>query len=402
MKRNQLVKGVLLSLLLALGLVLASCGPLSARVDIHELEAVVGVRHGMQINLADVPPTGVPVVCHGFAPVGVASIELYVNGGFSGRAANTAGPETHEYTYFTTEFSFEPDGPGEYDLVCRTHDHEGRTVKSADVTIFLIGELPTVTPTEPGVPTATPTETTMPPTVTPTHSATPTATGTPMATPTETLTPTPTSTPTTPPPPTIVSLVANPSSILDGQCTTISWLVEGAKTAIYFDGEPVGHDDHRDRCPTATRDYELRAEGPGGQSTASVTVSVTPQGPDISQITAPGLMNWPDAGCPPGTPNQANISASITDPSGVSGAKVVYRVLRGSMVGEWRNLPMSELRGRFVVTITGEALQASLNPPADYYNDGTLQYYIEAFDGLGNSSQSGTGTVTIEWCVIVT
>ncbi len=52
MKRNQLVKGVLLSLLLALGLVLASCGPLSARVDIHELEAVVGVRHGMQINLA--------------------------------------------------------------------------------------------------------------------------------------------------------------------------------------------------------------------------------------------------------------------------------------------------------------------------------------------------------------
>lgn len=116
-------------------------------------------------------------------------------------------------------------------------------------------------------------------------------------------------------------------------------------------------------------------------------------------------MNWPDGGCPPGTPNQASISATITDTSGVSGAKVVYRGLRGSMVGEWRNLPMSELRGRFVVTITGPDLQASTNrykfDPAAPGDDGTLEYYIQAFDGLGNSSQTGTGTVPVKWCVIV-
>lgn len=107
----------------------------------------------------------------------------------------------------------------------------------------------------------------------PTATARPTATGVP-----------PTSTPTTPPPPpTIVSIQANPSSITQGQCTTVSWAVEGVISAVYFDGEGVGDHDSRQKCPTQSRTYDLRAVGPGGEDTADVTVTVTQPQPTPTQ-----------------------------------------------------------------------------------------------------------------------
>lgn len=107
---------------------------------------------------------------------------------------------------------------------------------------------------------AEPEATTMPPTP-----AAPTATAVPPAA---------TSTP-LPPPPTIVSLQATPSSITEGQRTTISWAVEGVITAVYFDGEGVGDHDSRSDRPQQTTTYTLRAVGPGGETTRDVTVTVT-------------------------------------------------------------------------------------------------------------------------------
>jgi hypothetical protein len=84
----------------------------------------------------------------------------------------------------------------------------------------------------------------------------------------------PTSTPTTPPP-RIVSLQANPSSILAGQCTTVSWTVEGNLTGVWLDGEGVGQYDARDKCPGSTTTFTLVARSAGGEDSESVTVTVT-------------------------------------------------------------------------------------------------------------------------------
>lgn len=114
----------------------------------------------------------------------------------------------------------------------------------------------------------------------PTTTARPTAT---TARPTATSVP-PASTPTTPPPPpTIVSIRANPSSITQGQCTTVSWAVEGVISAVYFDGEGVGDHDSRQRCPAQSTTYDLRAVGPGGEDTANVAVTVTQPQPTQTQ-----------------------------------------------------------------------------------------------------------------------
>jgi hypothetical protein len=133
-------------------------------------------------------------------------------------------------------------------------------------------EPPTVTPTGPSAaPTATPT--TRLPTATATRRP-PTATATrrpPTATPTQ---PPPPAT-ATPRPPNIVSFQANPSSVQAGNCTTLSWAVEGRITAVYLDGEGVGDHDSRQRCPAQTTNYRLRAVGPGGETTDTRTVTVT-------------------------------------------------------------------------------------------------------------------------------
>jgi hypothetical protein len=335
----------------------------------------------------------------------VAQIELWVNGAFANRAVN-AGE-----TYFTAELSFQATGPGTYALVCLTGDQDGETVRSEPVTVMVSGELPTSTTVPPAVDTATPTSTTVPPTaVPPPPTVTPVPpTGTPIP-PTVTSVPptsTPISTPTTPPtPPTIVSFEAVQS---DG-CFHFTWQVEGDITAIWFDGEGVGnYPDSRDRCPTATRAYELHAEGPGGTDTESVTVVVTPgdtDGPVIGRFAhSPGLIYWDeyDSCAPPTYPIQATINAyNVTDPSGVEAVKVVYRVVEvGRPAGQWQAKPMNQVQtGMYSATIGPNDLELSLNPPVSYGygNQSMLEYYIQAFDGVGNRSDSSTRSLTIEYC----
>jgi hypothetical protein len=406
MSNNQRIKAILTGVFVVLSLVVASCGPLAARVDTGEGEAVVGVRHGMELSLDAVPPTGVPVLCHGQAPAGVASIELYVNGMFVGRASNTAGPGSHEFNYFTAEMSFEPDGPGAYELRCRTQDHEGRSINSADVTIFLIGEAVPSPPPE--VPTATPTETEVPqevPTATPTSTGVPTHTPTSTAVPTNTPTATASSTPTTQPRVVITMFEADKTQITSGDCVRFTWQVE-APTAIYFDGEGVGnYPDYRDRCPTSTRSFELRAEGAGGPDIESITIVVTPgdtDGPSIGRVGhSPGLIYWDQYDtC---DPIEVGITAyNITDPSGVSAVKVAYRVVEVNRpAGQWQAKSMNQVQtGTYSASIGPNDLELSLNPPVSYGygNTSTLQYYIQAFDSLGNRSDSSTRTLTVEYC----
>jgi hypothetical protein len=135
---------------------------------------------------------------------------------------------------------------------------------------------PTSTPTHPPSPSGTP----VPPTPTPTRSLSPSATRVP---PTATRVP-PTSTPTVPPPaPSIVSFQANPPSLVVGQCTNLSWAVEGDLIGVWLDGEGVGQYDGRDKCPGSTTTYILVARSAGGEDTDSVTVTVAQPQPTATQ-----------------------------------------------------------------------------------------------------------------------
>jgi hypothetical protein len=55
-------------------------------------------------------------------------------------------------------------------------------------------------------------------------------------------------------------------------------------------------------------------------------------------------------------------------------------------------------RAVYEVTVGSEELQASLDPPSAYDAPATLEYYVQAFDGRGNRSQSPSGKVTVEYC----
>ncbi len=80
-----------------------------------------------------------------------------------------------------------------------------------------------------------------------------------------------------PPPPSgaTVNFVANPTSITQGQCSTLRWDVEGVRE-IYFEGVGVTGHEQRQQCPTQTTTYTLRvvfADGSTQNYTATVTVT---------------------------------------------------------------------------------------------------------------------------------
>jgi len=80
-----------------------------------------------------------------------------------------------------------------------------------------------------------------------------------------------------PPPPT-ASLSAEPASILEGQCATLTWSTANATGVSIDQGlgslAPSGS---RQVCPTSTTQYTVTVSGGGGSQTAAVTVSVTPR-----------------------------------------------------------------------------------------------------------------------------
>jgi len=409
MNGSRRVSTVLAGILLVSALVLAACGPTASQVVEGGPRAWVGGPP----DGSEVPIGEVSVMCHAFARGGVSQVELYVNGSFANRAANPdAGNE-----YFTARLTFETTGPGSYVLHCGTYDGAGGMVQSDPVTVRVTGEEPTPTTGEEEIPTATPTSTEVPPTEVPPTPTVPPPTGTsvpPTATripPTSTPIP-PTSTPraptATPQPVRIASFEVSKSRINAGECVRFTWQVAGSPTAIYFDGEGVGNaPDSRDKCPTATREFELRAEGYGGPVTARLTVVVQGDttGPSIGRWAgSPGLIYWDenDQCGPPTYPIQATINAhNIADPSGVSAVKVVYCMNGGS----WQAKSMNEVQtGTWSTSIGPSDLKLSLYPPVAQkcQQQNSLEYYVQAFDAVGNRTDtSPSRTLTVQYCCMV-
>jgi len=88
-----------------------------------------------------------------------------------------------------------------------------------------------------------------------------------------------------PPPAPSVSLSASPAAIVQGQCTTLTWLSTNATSASIAPG--VGSVDlsgARQVCPGSTTDYMITATGAGGSQTAAATVAVTPAPPAVPRV----------------------------------------------------------------------------------------------------------------------
>jgi hypothetical protein len=405
MNGSRRVRAILASLFLVVALVLASCSQTMMRLETGPRAWVGGPPDG-----SEVPLGMVSAMCHAYAKAGVSHIELWVNGVFANRAPNTTDPSAE---YFTASLTFETTGPGSYVLHCWTYDQDGGSAQSDPVTLRVTGEEPTPTTGEEEIPTASPTSTEVPPTATrPSPSETavpPTATSIP---PTSTRVP-PTSTPrpptATPVPVRIVSFEVSESQTTTGGCVRFDWVVQGSPSAIFFDGEGVSSPDSRDRCPTATREYELRAELNGQVADRATLTVVVVQGdttgPTITRVAdSPDPIWWHEnTPCQPSTlyPNQVTISARIADESGVYAAKVTYRMKGGS----WQSVGMSQVQtGWYSATIGANQLELSLNPPVGqtYGAVNSLEYYVQAFDQANNRTDSPSRTVTVEYCYIVT
>lgn len=83
----------------------------------------------------------------------------------------------------------------------------------------------------------------------------------------------------TPPPPPpqpapTASFWANASSIQQGECTWLHWQTTNA-TTVDIDGTAVATSGDWSVCPTVTKHYSLKAVGPGGEATRSLSIVVS-------------------------------------------------------------------------------------------------------------------------------
>jgi predicted secreted protein len=107
--------------------------------------------------------------------------------------------------------------------------------------------------------------------------------------------------PTSPPPsglPTIQFFAANPTSIQGGQCTTLSWNVQGqtSRVALVRNGFPLEDGNRANgskqdcQAPSGTATYELQAFGPNGSGPSKAWAVVQVQGqsslPNIEYLNA--------------------------------------------------------------------------------------------------------------------
>lgn len=374
---------------------------------------------GMLVYL-DSPPDGaeiplgseVPIVAHATHDPGVSIVRMVLL--INDREFTELGIERVAENMVESRFSWRPPSPGNYTITvkgfCQPEPKEGGSCHEDRVKIKVLEvRAPTphpiamATPTPTSTPTQIPSPTPRPtPTFTPTRVPSPTPRPTPTFTPMRIPSPTPTFTP-TPLPPVQVNFWADRTTIVRGECTTLHWDVEYA-TAVYLNGEGVVGHASRNVCPQSTTTFTLRVVAPGGDVYRSITITVlepTPSdttGPSIPYLNRSGdRIMWP-SGCPA---SRLTISAPVSDPSGVSGVKLIYRVSEGRRIGSWQNKGMTMVGTDYwSVTIEARDLELSLNPPlTSASSEGTLEIYLLAYDNLGNKTQTNIVTFKVLYCV---
>ncbi len=215
-------------------------------------------------------------------------------------------------------------------------------------------------------------------------------------------------TPGTPLPPVVgqIQFNADEYALSSGECTYLRWATVYVDQA-YLNGESVALMSSRQVCPTMTTTYTLQGDYSGGSTQKSVTLTVssavvptTPvpvadsQGPAITDISKTQNNIFDGTAC--GVTSNT-IIVKATDASSVNHVVLWYRAKKISpaQTGEWRSLIMISIGGNKYQGIIGiTELSSSLG----LYADGTVDFYIEATDGLGNKSQSSSQTFSTTMC----
>jgi hypothetical protein len=182
---------------------------------------------------------------------------------------------------------------------------------------------------------------------------------------------------------------AYPSNISAGGCTTLRWGVEYA-TEVYLDGDGAGDHETRQVCPQSTTTYTLLARSPGGEAQSSITVTVaelptpTPApdsaGPEITNVErSADVIYFPYPNC---GPVLVTFTTRVSDPSGVDRVRLVYSVDGGG------------LQVKDMSPAGGQSYQVELKPS----QVGIMEYWIRAWDTLGNRRDGGRATLEVKSC----
>jgi len=198
-----------------------------------------------------------------------------------------------------------------------------------------------------------------------------------------------------------IAFWADSTTVAAGSCTWIHW--ETAEVAaVFVDGQGMPGSGSKQVCPCAPESHTLEVvlrDGTHDLRTLTLTVTGSCATPDA---TGPGLTNvshtpqfiYDNPAC---GSNSATIGAAVSDPSGVSRVEVYYRVVKGSTQGAWRALAMNPVGGnQYQVTLGPNELKASLNN----YGGGVVEYYVRAWDSLGNLTQSEVHSFEARICLI--
>ena len=152
-----------------------------------------------------------------------------------------------------------------------------------------------------------------------------------------------------------------------------------------------------DGCPEPGPFTPTATPIPSATPALSPTVP-PPPGPDNIGPTIESLVEsidsiWDNDKC---GPDEVTIEASATDASGVAAVTLHYRIFDGSTY--WVGWRTDDMQG-----FVGGIYKTTLNPATlRGRNDGHIEYYVEAEDELGNTSQacspSSPYKVTVKWC----
>jgi hypothetical protein len=384
---RTIIRGVLI---LVVSSMLAACAPSSTQGP--------AVWVDQPLDGARLPLEPQEITAHGSDADGVTGLEFYVDGTVVGRAPTGGGVLEH------ATVGWNPTSPGVYTISVKATDGQGNVGPEATC-VVTVGELetpalptpsaePVRSPAEPAATALPPSVTPLPPTTTPIP-----ATSIPLP-PTSTPIP-PTSTPPPPsptrlPPPSIVSFQADPAQVEEGECTTVSWRVEGNPSEIYYNGKGVTSPESATECPTETTSYTLVAKGPGGEVSQSLTVTVikspSPTPTEPVDVTPPAItdvtLSEPRLHtlgyCSSTCPCTLVISARITDESGVWAVAAELKLNGGSK----GTILMSQSSPDFY--------EAELGP---FTEAGDLAITIVAQDYMANTARAVRNVTVYDACL---
>ena len=148
-----------------------------------------------------------------------------------------------------------------------------------------------------------------------------------------------------PPPAPAVSLSANPASIVEGKCSTLTWSSSNATGATIDQGVgTVDPNGSRQVCPKATTPYTITSTGAGGTMTAATTVTVTPR--VIDRLTL--HINFDTAKSDIRKADVPELEKAVAFVKKYPGSKVAVEGYTDSRGSDKYNLALSERRAQAV------------------------------------------------------